>query len=77
MIDPPRITQTAALLTAYVHVTVPREEIRTVMGPGLDEVRAGRKPRPSSAVGDCRTEYCCGGPLVYAPSQDAAGHLRF
>ncbi|HWY99548.1 MAG TPA: GyrI-like domain-containing protein [Edaphobacter sp.] len=40
MIDTPQITQTAGLLTAFVHLTVPREDIRKVMGPGLDEVKA-------------------------------------
>ncbi len=30
MIDTPQITQTAGLLTAFVHITVPREEIRNV-----------------------------------------------
>jgi hypothetical protein len=39
MIDTPRITQTAGLFSAFVHLTVPREEIRKVMGPGLGEVR--------------------------------------
>ena len=34
MIDPPQITQTAGLLTAFIHLTVPREDIRNVMGPG-------------------------------------------
>src|SRR6266567_9614743 len=39
-IDTPRITQTAGLLTAFVHLTVPREDIRKVMGPGLGVVKA-------------------------------------
>ena len=34
MIDTPQITQTAGLLTAFVHLTVPREDIGKVMGPG-------------------------------------------
>ena len=40
MIDAPQITQTAAQLTAIIRLTVPREEIRDVMGPGIGEVRA-------------------------------------
>jgi hypothetical protein len=40
MIDPPQITQTAGLLTAFIHLTVPHGDIRKVMGPGLDEVKA-------------------------------------
>jgi len=57
MIDPPRITQTAAFLTAYVHVTVPREQIRTVMGPGLDEVRAAIAAQGIAAVGPWFTHH--------------------
>jgi effector-binding domain-containing protein len=40
MIDTPQITQTVAQLTAFIHLTVPRQQIRNVMGPGLSEVRA-------------------------------------
>lgn len=40
MIEPPRITQTDAQLTAVIHLTVPREEIQRVMGPGISELMA-------------------------------------
>jgi effector-binding domain-containing protein len=40
MIDTPKITQTPDQLTAVIHLTVPRKEIQTVMGPGLGELRA-------------------------------------
>ena len=40
MIDPPRILQTAAQTTAIIHLTIPRSEIRKVMGPALAELRA-------------------------------------
>jgi effector-binding domain-containing protein len=40
MIDTPQITQTAAQLTAIIRLTVPRAEIRNVMGPGMAEVMA-------------------------------------
>ena len=40
MLDTPQITQIAAQLTAIIRLTVPREEIRDVMGPGISEVRA-------------------------------------
>ena len=40
MIDTPQITQTAAQLTAIIHVTIPKEEIRNVMGPGITELMA-------------------------------------
>jgi effector-binding domain-containing protein len=40
MLDKPRIVQTDAQLTAIIHLTVPREEIRNVMGPGIAELMA-------------------------------------
>src|SRR5574342_1098906 len=40
MIEKPQITQTTAQLTAFIHLTIPREEIRNVMGPGLSELKA-------------------------------------
>jgi effector-binding domain-containing protein len=38
VIDPPRIVQTDALLTAVIHLTIPRSEIQRVMGPAIQEV---------------------------------------
>jgi len=38
MIDTPEILQTAAQSTAIIHVMVPRDQMRTVMGPGIDEL---------------------------------------
>jgi effector-binding domain-containing protein len=38
MIDTPHIVQTAARPTACIHVVVPREEVRNVMGPGYREL---------------------------------------
>ena len=38
MIDPPRITQTTAQLSAVIHLTIPKDEIQNVMGPGLGEL---------------------------------------
>lgn len=40
MIDTPQITQSAAQLTATIRLTVPRAEIRNVMGPGIGELMA-------------------------------------
>lgn len=40
MIDTPQLVQTALQHTAVVHVTVPRAEIRSVMGPGRQELMA-------------------------------------
>ena len=38
MIDTPQIVETTSQLTACIHLTVPREEIRKVMDPGLSEI---------------------------------------
>lgn len=38
MLDTPRITQTEAQRAAVIRMTVPRDEIRNVMGPGMDEL---------------------------------------
>jgi effector-binding domain-containing protein len=40
MIDTPQIVQSVAQQTAIIRVTVPRAEIRKVMGPGLGELMA-------------------------------------
>jgi effector-binding domain-containing protein len=40
MLDTPRILQTAAQVTAIIHLTVPREAIQNVMGPGIGELMA-------------------------------------
>lgn len=40
MIETPQITQSDALQTAYIHLTIPRDEIQEVMGPGIGEVMA-------------------------------------
>jgi effector-binding domain-containing protein len=38
MLEKPEILQTEEQLTAAIHITVPRSQIREVMGPGLSEV---------------------------------------
>jgi effector-binding domain-containing protein len=43
MIDTPKITQTTAQAIAMIHLTIPRSEMRSVMGPGLSEVLAAVK----------------------------------
>jgi hypothetical protein len=40
MLDAPQITQTADQLTAFIRLTIPRKEIRNVMGPGIGELMA-------------------------------------
>jgi hypothetical protein len=40
VIEPPKIVKTSAQPAAIIRTTVPREEIRVVMGPGLSELQA-------------------------------------
>lgn len=40
MLDKTQIVRTEARLTAIIRLTIPREEIRKVMGPGMAEVMA-------------------------------------
>jgi len=38
MIDTPKITQTTAQLTAVIPLTIPKDQIQEVMGPGISEL---------------------------------------
>ena len=38
MIDTPLITQSEPQITAMIHLTIPTEEIQTVMGPAIQEI---------------------------------------
>ena len=38
LIDPPRVTKTAAQLTAVIHLTIPKDRIQHEMGPGISEL---------------------------------------
>ena len=40
MLDTPHIIQTASLLTAVIHLTIPRAEIQSAMGPGIRDLMA-------------------------------------
>jgi effector-binding domain-containing protein len=40
MLDRPQIVQTEARLAAVIRLTIPREQIRSVMGPGMAELMA-------------------------------------
>ena len=40
MLDTPDITRTTTRPTAVIHLTIPREEIQSVMGPGIGELMA-------------------------------------
>lgn len=51
MLDTPEITRTVAGLTAVIHLTVARAEIRNVMGPGRSELMAALAAQGIGAVG--------------------------
>ncbi|CAN5718206.1 GyrI-like domain-containing protein [soil metagenome] len=40
VLDPPQIVETPTVQTAVIRFTIPREEIRSVMGPGIQELMA-------------------------------------
>jgi len=57
LIDPPVITNTTPQLAAAIHVTVPRSEIRSVMGPGLTEVMTAVKGQGVGPTGPWFTHH--------------------
>jgi len=57
MIDTPRIVRTAAQPTAVIHLTIPREEVRKVMGPGRQELMAAVAAQGIAATGPWFTHH--------------------
>lgn len=51
MNDKPEIVETPVQLTAVIHMTIPRAEITTVMGPGIQEVGAAVAAQGVQIVG--------------------------
>jgi effector-binding domain-containing protein len=51
MLDTPQILETAALLTAVIRMTIPREEIQQVMGPAIAEVMAALRAEGIAPAG--------------------------
>src|SRR4030095_12831693 len=65
MLEPPQITQTADQPTAAIHLTVPREEICNVMGPGISEVMATVAAQGIAAAGPWFTHHFRMDPEVF------------
>ena len=65
MIDTPRITRTTAQLTAIIRLTVPRKEIRNVMGPGLGELMAAIAAQGIAPAGPWLTHHLRMDPDVF------------
>jgi len=57
MIDTPHITQTTAQLTAVIRLTIPRSEIRSVMGPGIGELMTAVKAQGIGPAGPWFTHH--------------------
>jgi effector-binding domain-containing protein len=57
MIDTPQIVQTTAVATAIIRLTIPREQIRTVMGPGLGELMAALRTQGIAPAGPWFTHH--------------------
>ncbi len=57
MIETPEVIQTESRPTAFIHLTIPREEIQHVMGPGLQEVRAAVAAQGVAAEGPWFTHH--------------------
>jgi effector-binding domain-containing protein len=57
VLDTPQITQTAAQTTAVIRLTVPRAEIRNVMGPGHRELIAAIAAQGIAATGPWFTHH--------------------
>lgn len=65
MIDTPQITQTTAQLAAVTHLTIPRSEIRSAMGPGLTEVMAAVKAQGIGPAGPWFTHHLKMSPATF------------
>lgn len=57
MIEPPQILQTAARRTAVIHLTIPRNEIQEVMGPGVVELMSTVEAQGVSTTGPWFTHH--------------------
>jgi uncharacterized protein YndB with AHSA1/START domain/effector-binding domain-containing protein len=64
-IDEPQIVETAAQPTATIRLTVPREEIRNVMGPGHSELMAAVAAQGIAPVGPWFTHHLRMDPRIF------------
>jgi effector-binding domain-containing protein len=65
VLETPRIMDTSERLTAYIHVTIPRSEIRSVMGPGLGELKAALAAQGIAPAGPWFTHHLRMDPAVF------------
>jgi len=84
MIDPPQILQTAEQRAAVIRFTIPREQIATVMGPGIGELMATLATQFIMPVGPFFSHHLRMDPMVFdfelgvpiAGSVTAAGRVQ-
>ncbi|NOJ39753.1 GyrI-like domain-containing protein [Bradyrhizobium australiense] len=57
MIEPLRVIKTTPQLTALIPISVPREDVRKVMGPGLAELKVGVAAQNVAVVGPWFTHH--------------------
>lgn len=65
MLETPWITESVAQLTAVIRFTVPRTEIRNVMGPGLAELRAAVASQGIAVTGPWLTHHFRMDPAIF------------
>jgi effector-binding domain-containing protein len=65
VLDTPQITNTADQLTAVIRLTIPRTEIRKVMGPGIGELMATVAAQGISPAGPWFTHHLRMGPDTF------------
>lgn len=65
MIDTPQVTHAAAQQAAIIRLTTPREAIRDVMGPGLEELMAAVTAQGIATAGPWFTHHLRMDPAVF------------
>lgn len=65
MLESPHIAQSAEQLTAVIHITVPREEIRNVMHPGIAELMSAIAAQGVSPAGPWFTYHLRVDPKIF------------
>jgi effector-binding domain-containing protein len=65
MLNTPKITHTVPQLTAVIHFTIPRDEVRHAMGPGIREVLTTVAAQGIVPVGPWFTHHLSMGPETF------------
>jgi effector-binding domain-containing protein len=65
MLDTPQITTSAPQLMAFIHLTIPRDQIQDVMGPGLMEVHQAISAQEIGPAGPWFTHHLKMDPAIF------------